>query len=346
MSPPPKGVIDHVRHQQARQKIHTERDKLLKRADKNIDLDPFMPRTSKDRAKAIIVTLGLLGSGITAFAVMLYMWFWVYHKSFSMTVVVFVLLIIVSAFCCVGSRKDMLGKERRWMFWVGALNGQAAFFGLLLGFFLYFRYLAYWWKLEEMRTYTNVAAAQDAAAFSDASMFLFTEDTQIDHMRAVGYKSKWTGERYCVAPIVDSSMNVGTDIYYWAVGVGCCLERAAFHCDDAADFSTRSAMVQLEPEDVVRPFMQWAVRGTDYNHFLEAIQLQEASYSTRAAKSPKLVRWTRDPVKMKDAYYNDAKSLATTAGLIYGFGLIVACYFISWRLIPQQKKESVIRHTA
>jgi len=135
----PKGVIDHVRHHQARQQVHTERDKLLKRADKTIDLEPYKQNVSKDRAKAILATLGLVGSGIGSFAVMLYMWFWVYHYSLTQTAVVFALFMAVSAFCCIGSTKEMLGKDRPWMWWVGFLNGQGAIFGLIFGFFVYLR---------------------------------------------------------------------------------------------------------------------------------------------------------------------------------------------------------------
>merc|ERR1719181_266254 len=81
-------------------------------------------------------------------------------------------------------------------------------------------------------------------------MLLWTEDTRLDPMRAVGFKSRWTGQTYCAAPIVDSTMNSANDINYWAVGENCCSARAEFHCDDAADPTTRSALVLLEPEDV------------------------------------------------------------------------------------------------
>jgi len=282
---------------------------------------------------------------LVGYVVMLLMWFYVYHSSLADTVVAFVLLEVASVFCCVLSTKRAVGKDRAWLWWLGILNGQATLVALVVGFFIYFRFLCYYWKYTEMRTYTNVAAAQDASAFKDGSMILFTEDTRLDPIRAVGYKSKWTGQSYCVAPIVDGTMSNANDIYYWAIGVDCCNPRAEFHCDDAEDFKTRSALVVLEPQDVVRPFMQWAVRGAAYPHYKSAIELQEATYFTKAARNPTLVYWTRDPIAMKDEFYNRAKHLCTWLSVIYVLLMTGFTYWVSWRLVPKQRGEGVIRRS-
>ena len=139
----------------------------------------------------------------------------------------------------------LTGKARPWLWWVGFFTFQAVVHlrfkfrasvghceatlaALVIGFFLYYRNLIYYWNYnvtwrhhlldrcdmtifsadfekQEMRSYTNVAAAQDDAArhpsaqvselfhhvfaekscrqsletkaFPDAYMFLFTEDT-------------------------------------------------------------------------------------------------------------------------------------------------------------------------
>mmetsp|Transcript_60793 Transcript_60793/g.130642 ORF Transcript_60793/g.130642 Transcript_60793/m.130642 type:complete len:340 (+) Transcript_60793:168-1187(+) len=334
---------DQLRQHRARQSVLTERDKLLKGADKRIELEKFLPSDGKDTARAVLITLGLATVGGIPYMVMVLMWFFNYHKSFPNTLAALVVLIVLSIGMCLASTKRAMGRERQWLWWQGVLCGQATIIGCILGFFLYFRHLAYYWKYEELRTYTNVAAAQDAVAFGDGSMFLFTEDTHLDPMRAVGYQGRFTGNTFCVAPVVDSSMTNVQDIYYWAIGENCCSPRAEFHCDDAEDVQTRSALVVLEPEDVVRPFMRWAVKGATYPKYVEAIKLQEATYFTKAAIRPKLVYWSRDPIALKDSFYWAAANICGWFSGFYVFFLYVGTFFIARTLVPKQRKEGVVR---
>jgi len=250
---------------------------------------------------------------------------------------------LVGILFCIGSSQRMLGKDRRWMRWFGGIWLQSLAGGLIVGFFLYFRHLAYFWKYEEMHTYTNVAAAQASSAMGDGSNFLFTEDSRLDPVRAVGFKSRWTGKTYCVAPVVDVTMNQANDIYFWAIGSDCCTPRAQFFCDDAADFATRSALRVLEPEDVARPWMRWAVRGANYPKYIEAIHLQEATYLTKAAAKPTLLHWTRDPVKMINSYYTIPRDLCVQVSLPYFVVVAIVAYFVAWTLVPRAKSEGVIR---
>lgn len=342
MSPP----TDAHRNHRARQEVHSERDKLLKKADKRIDLGRFMPSDGKDRARALVIAAPMAVLGMCPYVVMVLLWFLVWYKSVAETGIAFASMAVVGVLCCVGSSPRMLGKDRPWLWWFGAVWLQALLVGLLVGFFLYFRDLAYYWKYEEMPTYTNVAAAQDASAFGDGSMFLFAEDSRIDAKRAVGFKSRWTGQTYCVAPVTDVTMNQASDIYYWAVGDNCCSPRAEFLCDDAADGTTRSALRVLEPEDVARPFMRWAVRGANYPKYIEAVRLQEATYFTKAATRPTLLYWTKDPIAFKDSFYNSARDLCVQVSLAYFALVATGAYLVAWRLVPQQKSEGAIRHGA
>mmetsp|Transcript_81783 Transcript_81783/g.205785 ORF Transcript_81783/g.205785 Transcript_81783/m.205785 type:complete len:348 (-) Transcript_81783:60-1103(-) len=339
------GGADGVRKHRARQEIHAERDKLLKRADKKNDVSRFLPNDSKDRARAILITSGLGVLGQLPYLTMILLWFFVYHDSFVQTFTMLAVLVAVGLLFLIGSTRRALGKERPWMWWFGSIWLQATVVGTTVGFFLYFRDLAYYWKYQEMRTYTNIAAAQDSSAFGDGSMFLFTEDSSLDTMRAVGFKSRWTGDIYCVAPVVDVTMSQADEIFYWAVGDNCCPQRAEFLCDDAGDYTTRSALKVLQPEDVVRPFMTWAVRGSTYDHFIEAVRMQEATYGDISALSPTLVKWTKDPVGYKNAFFNNAQTVCIWVSVVYELLVLVGCYFIAWRLIPKQKHEGVIRHT-
>merc|ERR1719401_352709 len=136
------------------------------------------------------------------YALVLVTWFFVFHQSLLQALVTFAGLAAAGMFLCVASTKRATGKERPWLMWFGGVWLQALVVGTVVGFFLYFRDLAYYWKYSEMRTYTNIAAAQDASAFGDGSMFLFTEDTRLDPMRSIGYRSRWDGQTYCVGPII------------------------------------------------------------------------------------------------------------------------------------------------
>eukprot|EP00405_Crypthecodinium_cohnii_P010461 CAMPEP_0206425582 /NCGR_PEP_ID=MMETSP0324_2-20121206/3871_1 /ASSEMBLY_ACC=CAM_ASM_000836 /TAXON_ID=2866 /ORGANISM="Crypthecodinium cohnii, Strain Seligo" /LENGTH=245 /DNA_ID=CAMNT_0053890379 /DNA_START=414 /DNA_END=1147 /DNA_ORIENTATION=- len=235
--------------------------------------------------------------------------------------------VLVGLFLVMGSTRRALGKERPWMWWLGAIWLQAFAIGCLVGFFVYFRHLAYYWKYEEMRTYTNVAAAQDASAFGDGSMFLFTTDTRLDVMRSVGYRSRWSGTTLCVAPLVDVTMNQGDSIQYFAVGgEDCCSARAGFLCDDAGDSTTRTALRVLEPEEVARSFMSWAVRDSAYGKYMDAVRLQEATYATKSTDQPTLVVWTKDPITLKNSYYSTAKSIAIQVAVAYYVMLSVGIY--------------------
>lgn len=332
-----------MRTHRARQEIASERDRLVKRADHRIDLQKFLPRDGKDRARATLITALMCLFGMVPYVVMILMWFLLYHSSFVQTVVAFATLIAVGALFAFGSTKRALGKDRPWMWWFGLIWNQAAVVGLVVGFFLYYRDLAYYLKYEEMRTYTNVAAAQESTSFGDGSMFLFTEDSRLDSMRSVGYKSRWTGDSYCVAPLVDLVMQQEDEVQYWAVGINCCNARALFQCDDAEDFQTRSALRVLGPEDVARPFMQWAVRGDEYPRYASALALEEAVYNIKASKKPVLVRWTKNPIALKDSFYNSAKDACISVSIGYFVLVLVSVYFVAWKLLPRQRHEGVIR---
>mmetsp|Transcript_88395 Transcript_88395/g.153113 ORF Transcript_88395/g.153113 Transcript_88395/m.153113 type:complete len:415 (-) Transcript_88395:78-1322(-) len=285
------------------------------------------------------------------YAVMIVMWFAVYHDSFFIPVgVLFLLLALSGAIAYVGASSKEKGKpgKRRWLLYMGIACAICTLVGTVTGFFLYFKSLAYYYRYKDMRTYTNVGASQNAASFNDGAMFLFTEDSRLDVMRAAGFKSKWTGETYCVAPVVDSVMNNGNYIYFWSIGMNCCLARAGFSCDDAADPSARSALVVLEPEDVVRPFMQWAVAGSFYPSYVNGINLEVATYGTTAAPKPKLLYWTNDPVSYMNGFHDRPKNLCIMLSIIYFIIDLVLSYIVclAWRYqLGEMTKQLALRNS-
>lgn len=263
---------------------------------------------------------------ITFFIVMMLMWFFVFRHLFVLSVVIFLACLAAAAgIAFYGSKK---ADERYWIVIMGCASAVVTLLGLFVGFFLYYRLIVYYDRYVEMRTYSNVGGSQGVSQFSNASMFTFTKDSRLDVMRAVGYKSRWTGEVYCVAPVVDSTMTSADSINFWAVGENCCLARGAFECEDAQDSSVLSALVMLEPEDVVRPFMRWAVAGNVYPRYERSIKLQEAAYATRAATNIRMLYWVKDPIAKQNSFHDKAVDIAVLITVILWLILLVGGYFV------------------
>lgn len=336
--------MDKARTHRAVQELRGERDKLLAYGDKRMSAQTVIPDDGKNRARALLWSLALLAGPAVAYILVILAWFFTYHASLVRFYVLFLCVVVTSVGMAVLSFKWAGGKERPWLWWLGFFSGQAAVVALVVGFFLYYRNLVYYWKYEEMRIYTNVAAAQNDEGFPDSSMFLFTEDTRLSMDRAVGYKSRWTGDVYCVAPIMDTTMSSVSPIYYWAIGENCCDMRADFHCGDSGDYTTRSALVALRPKDIVRPFMQWAVRGSSYEKYLSAVELETATYMTKAADDPTFVYWSKDPIALKDSFYSSAADGCVKVTLLYFALLLVQIYLAAWSLVPKQKLHGVLRY--
>jgi len=325
------AAADTARKKRAQQAVKRQSDAVVARADRAADWSTL---NRLDWRRVTLMGTGLALAAMVAYVIMLVVWFRLYHRSFSGSLTVFALLLLTSVFAYSYANRGAVGRNRYWISWGSLFFAQSAVVGLVVGFFLYFRSLAYYYRYTELRSYTNVAAAQPADAFADASMFLWSEDTRLDTMRSVGYRSKWTGETYCVAPIVDGVMGNDDTISYWAVGENCCNARAAFWCGDTKTPDVRSALAVLEPEDVVRPFMQWAVLGASYPRYEKAIRLQEATFATKAAKVVKLVTWTRDPFTIMDSYYTDAAWACLWISLGYFFLLeCAACVCAGYLLL-------------
>merc|ERR1719265_2039485 len=189
--------------------------------------------------------------GMSLFNAVMMMWFFVFRWYFWWSVMILVgCLAVCTGLVIYGRRRQA---ERIWLIATGYIGIVVTFVALGFGFFMYYHYLVYYIHYTEMRSYSNVGASQSVTQFSDGAMFLFTQDSRLAMMRSVGYKSRWTGKVYCVAPVVDSTMTSANPINFWAVGEGCCTARGEFACNDAQDTTALSALVVLEPEDIVRP---------------------------------------------------------------------------------------------
>lgn len=271
-------------------KVKRKNDKLMQEANKiKGQLMKWVREDEKAKAWAAIHAVIMSFTCIAFFTVMMITWFHVYHNSMGWSIFIFVMCLLAATIIAVFGAKKR--SERMWVMILGFLCAAVVFISLIWGFQMYYKHLVYYERYMEMRSYSNVGGSQQTTGFSDGSMFLFTQDTRLDVMRSVGFKSRWTGETYCVAPVVDSTMSAANPVNWWAIGPNCCLARGEFVCDDAEDPNTMSALVVLEPEDVVRPYMKWAVSGASYPRYIRAIHLEEAAFATRAAKNLKLLYW-------------------------------------------------------
>jgi len=317
------GHADHAREQHALKVIAEKRDKLMNRGAKATEWHNLLPKDNHEKPRAILNGIKLLLACFLVYVIQIFAWFLLYYKSLSLTFAVFAISFLGALGVAV------IAGKRRLLFWGAILSALSSIIGLLVGFLCYYGHLVYYFKYMDLRTYTNVGASQNPHTYTDASMFLFTEDTRLDPLRSVGFVPRWTGETDCASPIVDSTMSDAEDINYWAVGEGCCLQRAEFHCDDAAKFETRSALVVLEPEDIVRPYMQWAVGNAVFPRFERAIKLQEATYNTKASEHLKLVRWSSDPIALRDDYHLKAVQKCTG----WTFGYFILLIFPVWYIM-------------
>jgi len=202
-----------------------------------------------------------------------------------------------------GLRRAHFQLHRRLLSWAGLclLAGSA------LGLGLYYGHWVFYYRYHELPRHTNVAASQLAESFADAGMLKFTSDSRVDVSRAVGYESLALGERLCVAPIVDGAMSPLGPVSFFAAGRGdCCGWRGEFACGDA-DAVGASALLLLNPDFLtMSPALTFLVDDPGRTEgFEDAVRLQRAVYGggSMAAGQTRLVRWTRDPVKMQDAFW-------------------------------------------
>lgn len=316
----------------------SSRDRILTRASvaKEVPADP------KDGVRACAIASLILAISAVPYSCAVLSWTFLWRKSLVQYVLAILLLLFVPVVLLAASWKWSTGRDRRSLRLFGVLFLQGILAGVLVGFFMYYHYLCYYWKYKEMRTYTNVGAAQSARAFGDGSMFLFTQDTRLDSSRAVGYESRWTGQHYCVAPIIDSTMTQADPINYWAVGENCCNPRAEFHCDDAKDPIARTALVLLQPEDVVSPLMIWATTGSSYGKYINALKLEESAYYTQAPDKLLLMRWTRNPIKLQNSFLWGALKLWLYVSLVYVPLVFIGGYILARVELPTMKKEGII----
>lgn len=197
--------------------------------------------------------------------------------------------------------------QRRGKFYVvlGILCTFAAMFGVVIGFYTYYEFMAYHIAGEERRFYSDVRPDEEASSHTDAGRLIFSEDAYLAVERAVGYLQG--GTTYCVVPVAVESQ-VGA-VQFWAVGEDCCKDRKTFECDDAARKDARGGLVLLNESSLFA--------SNSLENYQKAVEEAEGAYGIESAKEAMFVRWMADPEALLASYWNYSAGILLVACLIY-----------------------------
>jgi len=305
-----------------------EKEPLLHKADQNIknyEVNKHLAPESRVSDRPVQALLCMVP--VIMFTTMMMVMYYLFYMQKAL---VMLILGVISFFWVLVA--TMADPKRRWLRYLALLSFLGSISGFTVGWYNHYKNMVYYRTYNSLRKYTNVAGSELPTEFGDAGMVKFTGDTHIDTTRAVGYKNAGDGgNMYCVAPIMDGTMDGSSPITFWAVGVNCCEPRAHFACDDAGDGSAKGALILLDKEFLVPEDMEWAIEGMGESRtaFIEPMRLEQAAFGTIAAKQTSLVRWAKDPHKFKEEYKHKATNTIVYGVLAYlvisfGIGLFTA----------------------
>lgn len=226
-------------------------------------------------------------------------------------------LLIIGAVCACGAKFKTHMRDRSLPFplclSVFCLNALIA--STVAGLVAWDLYISNYWYYTTSHSYVNVLPSSAAGGYADAGELVFADEAHIDADRALGYQD---GSRYCVAPILDDAFL--EQVQFWAVGVDCCAQRGAFHCDDAWNPEARSAVV-LHPET------SRYNRETHEQYHL-AVRQAEAAYDIVSAADPIFVRFVIDPELVTlNSWRNGSYVLLVTA-MVFLLYLMMVTYAV------------------
>jgi len=179
--------------------------------------------------------------------------------------------------------------------------------GWTVGLFADGAYMDEYWRIEHGASYQDVlASGAGSAAYSDASMLQFRQNTFVDTERTLGYMEK--GQVYCAAPVTGQAFS-NSPLYY-AVGMNCCDQRSNFRCGQA-DPNTLSAMVVNDPDSDAQ--------------YQTAIRVLESVYSLQPSGAKRItVRFLSDVGGHQGDLWHAAFLSLFVASIVGGFLFIVA----------------------
>lgn len=196
---------------------------------------------------------------------------------------------------------------------LGVSCGASIVLGAFLGLYCYDTFGIFAQFYKHSRTYTNVVPSEPAASVADAGRLTFTEESHVKGPKSVGYAAP-NGNRYCVAPIGDSTDQ--QRIEFWAVGVNCCGWEADFSCDASQDETAHGGIVVFDNMGLFNP--------SNRDYYVMARKKAEAEFDLTSVEKPMYVRWVNDLDKLANSYSTSANSFL---GVTVVADLIVSAVF-------------------
>jgi hypothetical protein len=239
-----------------------------------------------------------------------------YHTPIICFFLVFLGLCIVLSACLVAYNdlhKKMHHDPTRmptWSIFLALTLALAWFMGVSAGMANYEEYSRNYYDLENMHSYTGVdPSVKRGEQMMDASTVWFEDGTKLDISRSMAFMNT---DLYCVAPITFGT-GVMTHYDFWAVGTNCCSGSAAdFHCENARDPSSNSALRLMVDSDRAL--------------YRLAVQQAEAFYLIQA-QHPLFFTWERNATTAKQDIIEEGVKWYMVGMITYFFlqAFLVAC---------------------
>jgi len=200
---------------------------------------------------------------------------------------------------------------KRWKFVMNVVMWFTIGYAIFQSDKAYWRFAKSFYDFQNMASYINIDPSVDRGqTYMDGGQVYFKEGTRVEISKAIAFQED---EIYCVAPIVQQSMDSGGDtsgkslsgnslkmppsgtVDFWAVGINCCDPSGLnFKCGDVKNPLARAGLRELR--DDTRPF------------FLMAVQ-EWTAWLRMPAKHPLFFHWVQDPLLQVDMYWFNAMKM-------------------------------------
>jgi hypothetical protein len=255
---------------------------------KEMPVSSFTP-SRRQRVNVVAVAANVIVPWVVFAAIFAMMSFSVHYRSSAAawsSVLLGLGLAVAAAALAVKTKVDE--RDPTWYTFAAVSIAVAAILAAFLGDMNYSSNMEPFYNIDNLNTYPAVSPAGDKGQqLMDAGRVYFTEGTTLDVNKAISFKNL---DRYCVAPIVSGSEELGS-YDFWAVGINCCgTSTADFRCGEFDNKHARSGLRLMRDDQ--RPF------------FRLAVQQAEAAYNIKAVH-PLFFYWMQDPLAEMMKYRND-----------------------------------------
>mmetsp|Transcript_95294 Transcript_95294/g.172006 ORF Transcript_95294/g.172006 Transcript_95294/m.172006 type:complete len:355 (+) Transcript_95294:163-1227(+) len=188
--------------------------------------------------------------------------------------------------------------------------------GMSLGLYDHIKYTSFYRAYGISPSFNDILPTAVPGAYQDASVIQFSKDAKIDVTMSLGYNN---GEVYCVAPIFDgatyATVNAGTSVGFWAVGVDCCSGRGHFQCGPVWNENVHGGLAITRQGQT--PLLDLAT-------FRVAAQAAALSSNLVVPLDAVFVKWSSQPTELIDEFWQDGVNFLLCSALVY-FLLVIVC---------------------